>query len=105
MGKPLTITIPHALGATEAKRRIAEGIEHLRQQYASQISRADVAWQGDRADLKVGALGQTINARVDVSEDALRIEIDLPWLLQKLAGPLEAFLTRSGTETLKLGKS
>ena len=57
------------------------------------------------AELKVGALGQTTHARVDVGEDALRIEIDLPWLLQKLAAPLESFLTRSAAETLKIGKS
>ena len=105
MAKTLTITLPHTLGAAEAKRRISGGIESLRQQYASQLSRADVAWRGDRAELKVGALGQTIDARVDVSEDQLHIEVDLPWLLQKLAAPLETFLTRSGSETLKLGKS
>jgi hypothetical protein len=105
MGKPLTVTIPHALGAAEAKRRISEGMDRLRQQYASQITRADIAWQGDRAELKVGALGQTIDARVDVGEDALRIEVDLPWLLQKLARPLETFLARTGADTLKIGKS
>ena len=105
MGKPLTVTIPHSLGAAQAKRRIAEGVESLRQQYASQITRADIAWQGDRAELQVGALGQVITARIDVQEDHLNIEVDLPWLLQKLARPLEAFLTRTGAETLKLGKS
>jgi len=105
MTKPLTITIPHSLGAAEAKRRIFEGIEHLRRQYAAQITRADVVWQGDRAELKVAALGQTTHARVDVGEDVLRIEIDLPWLLQKLARPLETFLSRAGAETLKIGKS
>ena len=105
MGKPLTVTIPHSLGAAQAKRRIAEGVDSLRQQYASQVTRADIAWQGDRAELQVGALGQVITARIDVQEDHLNIEVDLPWLLQKLARPLEAFLTRTGAETLKLGKS
>ena len=105
MTKPLTITIPHSLGAAEARRRISEGIEHLRQQYAKQITRADVVWHGDRAELQVAALGQTTHARVEVSEEALRIEIDLPWLLQKLARPLETFLSRAGAETLKLGKN
>ena len=105
MGKPLTITIPHSLGAAQAKQRIAEGVETLRQQYASQITRADIAWRGDKAELQVGALGQAINARIDVQEDYLRIEVDLPWLLQKLARPLESFLTRTGAETLRIGKS
>ena len=105
MGKPLTVTIPHSLGAAQAKRRIADGVESLRLQHASQITRADIAWQGDRAELQVGALGQVITARIDVQEDHLNIEVDLPWLLQKLARPLEAFLARTGAETLRLGKS
>ena len=105
MGKPLTVTIPHSLGAAQARQRISQGVESLRQQYASQITRADIAWQGDRAELQVGALGQTINARVDVREDHLLIEVDLPWLLQRLTQPVERFLTRVGAETLKIGKS
>jgi hypothetical protein len=105
MAKPLTVTIPHSLGAARAKQRISEEIETLQQQYASQITRADVAWQGDLAQLQVGALGQTINARIDVQEDHLNIEVELPWLLQKLAGPLETFLARTGAETLRLEKS
>ena len=105
MGKPLTVTIPHSLGAAQAKHRIAEGVESLRQQYASQITRADIVWRGDKAELQVGALGQAIHARIDVQEDNLRIEVDLPWLLQKLARPLESFLTRTGAETLKISKS
>ena len=105
MGKPLSVTIPHSLGAAQAKQRISQGVESLRQQYASQITRADIAWQGDKAELQVGALGQVIKARIDVQEDHLRIEVDLPWLLQKLARPLESFLTRTGADTLRIGKS
>ena len=105
MGKPLTVTIPHSLGAAQAKQRIAEGVKSLRQQYASQITRADIVWRGDQAELQVGALGQAIHARIDVQEDHLQIEVDLPWLLQKLARPLESFLTRTGAETLRIGKS
>ena len=105
MSKTLEVTLPHSLGAAEAKRRISSGIENLRQQYSAQISQADIVWQGDHAEMKVGALGQTINARVDVGEDQLHIEVDLPWLLQKLAAPVQAFLTRKGEDTLRLGKS
>ncbi len=104
MAKTLAVTLPHSLGAAEAKRRISSGIESLRQQYAAQLTQADIAWQGDHADLRVGALGQTINARVDVGDDQLHIEVDLPWLLQKLAAPVQAFLTRKGEDTLRLTK-
>ena len=105
MAKTLSVTLAHSLGAVEARRRLNSAIESLRQQYASQISQADIVWQGDHADMKVGALGQTISARVDVGEDQLHIEVDLPWLLQKLAEPVQAFLTRRGDDMLRIGKS
>lgn len=50
-------------------------------------------------------LGQVIHAQIDVREDHLLIEVDLPWLLQRLAQPVERFLTRAGADTLKLEKS
>lgn len=105
MAKPLIVTLPHSLGAAQAKQRISDGCERLRQQYASQVSRTDIAWRGDQAQVKVVALGQTINARIDVHDDHLLIEVDLPWLLQKLAQPVERFLTRTGAETLRIEKS
>ena len=105
MAKTLSVTLPHSLGAAEAKRRISSGIDSLRQQYASQISQAEIVWQDDHAEIKVGALGQTIHARIDVGDDQLHIEVDLPWLLQKLAQPVQAFLTRKGEDTLRIGKS
>lgn len=43
MAKPLIVTLPHSLGAAQAKQRISDGCERLRQQYASQVSRADIA--------------------------------------------------------------
>ena len=105
MAKPLTVIIPHSLGAAKARQRISEGGERLRQQYASQVSRADIAWLGDRAEVTVVALGQAITATLDVHDDHVLIEVDLPWLLQKLAAPLESFLARAGAETLRIGKS
>ena len=32
MSKPLTVTVPHALGAAEARRRLDEGFAQLTQQ-------------------------------------------------------------------------
>ena len=105
MAKTLAVTLPHSLGADEAKRRISNGVETLRQQYATQVTQADIAWRDNHAEMKLTALTQTVTARIDVSDDQLHIEVDLPWLLQKLAEPVQAFLTRKGEETLRIGKS
>ena len=104
MARTVSVTIPHSLGAQEAKRRLADGLETLKTQYADRLSEAQVAWRDNHADLRVGALGQTIDARLDVEAQALRIEVDLPWILAMLAAPLQAALTKTGQETLRIGR-
>jgi len=47
------------------------------------------------------ALGQTAAARVEVLEDALRIEVSLPWLLAKAAKRILPILRKEATLLLE----
>jgi hypothetical protein len=71
MTKPITIDLPHQLGADEAKRRITAGIGRLEQHVPGG---ADVrsSWAGNRLDLVVGAMGQEVNCSIDVQERIVR---------------------------------
>jgi hypothetical protein len=103
MSDSIVIAVPHNLGVDEARRRIAAEIERLRQEYINKFAYSEVAWMGDTANIRVVALAQEAKARIDVSADSVRIEIILPWLLAKLAAPLQAKLTANAKETLALG--
>jgi hypothetical protein len=103
MSDSIVIAVPHNLGVDEARRRIATEIERLRQEYINKFAYSEVIWTGDTADIRVVALAQEAKARIDVSADSVRIEIILPWLLAKLAAPLQAKLTASAKDTLALG--
>ena len=42
-------------------------------------------WSGDRLTFRVRALGQAAAGTVDVADDHVKLEVTLPWLLQKFA--------------------
>jgi hypothetical protein len=50
---------------------------------------------------RVRALGQTAAASIEVLEDALRIEVSLPWLLAKAAKRLLPVLCKEATLLLE----
>jgi hypothetical protein len=103
MSNSIVITLPHRLGAEEAKRRIAGGIELLRRDYIDKLAYSEVNWNGDTANLRVVAFGQTATAQLYVMNDALRIEVQLPWIFAALTGKIQGVLKTSAEESLRIG--
>ena len=103
MSNSIVITVPHRLGAKEAKRRIAEQIELLRRNYIDKLAYSEANWNGDTANLRVVAFGQTATAQVFVLDDALRVEVQLPWILAALTGKIQGILKSNAEESLRIG--
>jgi hypothetical protein len=104
MSNSIVITLPHRLGAEEAKRRITRGIELLRRDYIEKLAYSEVNWNGDdTANLRVVAFGQTATAQLYVMNDAVRIEVQLPWILAALTGKIQGVLKSSAEESLRIG--
>lgn len=102
MSKSIVITVPHALGKDEARRRIAFEIEQLKNVYVGKLAHSEVKWMGDAANIRVVALAQEIRAQIDVAADTVRLEIILPWLFSSLAGRLQSLLATSARDRLAL---
>jgi Putative polyhydroxyalkanoic acid system protein (PHA_gran_rgn) len=84
MSAPLVVSIPHRLGREEALRRMRTGLSRA----ASSIPVLKVdeeRWDGDQMFFRVRALGQAASGHLDVGEDHVRLEVMLPWLLQRFA--------------------
>jgi hypothetical protein len=84
MAAPLVVSIPHRLGPDEAMRRLKTGLTRA----ASSIPVLKVdeeRWDGDRMVFRVRALGQAASGHIDVADDHVRLEVTLPWLLQRFA--------------------
>jgi hypothetical protein len=103
MSNSIVITLPHRLGAEEAKRRIAGGIEILRRDYIDKLAHSEANWNGDTANVRVVAFGQTATAQLYVMNDALRIEVQLPWILATLTAKIQNVLKTNAEESLRIG--
>ena len=100
MTQPIDVSIPHKLGREEAKRRIAGNIGKL-QSHIPGGAAVTSSWVGDRLDLGVTALGQTVDSAITVEEAQVRVHIELPGLLALFAAPIEAMLKAKGPELLE----
>jgi len=53
-------------------------------------------WAGDHLDFQASLLGQSTTGTVDVAEDHVRLEVQLPWVLAMLADKAKALVKRQG---------
>ncbi|MYZ48892.1 polyhydroxyalkanoic acid system family protein [Propylenella binzhouense] len=101
MTKPVVVNIPHNLGRAEAHRRLETGFVRIREQISGKAMAVEEAWQGDRLQFRMSGLGQSVSGRLDVLDDSVRIEVDLPWLLASVADKLRSRIAREGTLLLE----
>lgn len=101
MSAPIVVVIPHRLGKAEASRRLREGLGRARTGFAHLLSVKPATWDGDRVMFQVRALGQTAAASIDVLEHELRLELTLPWFLEKLAHRIMPALRQEATLLLE----
>ena len=95
MSAPLIVSIPHHLGREEATRRLKSGLARA----ASSIPVLQVdeeRWEDNRMIFRVRALGQAASGHLDVADDHVRLEVVLPWLLQRFAEVAQAAIKHRG---------
>jgi hypothetical protein len=95
MAKPLIVSIPHSLGKAEALRRLRSGFSRATASLPF-LTFDEQTWTDDRMTFRAGALGQVVSGTVDVGESDVRLEVILPWVLQKFAQAVQgAFQERA----------
>jgi hypothetical protein len=95
MPAPLVVSLPHRLGREEARHRLKAGL--TRAAASVPVLKVDEErWDGDRMIFRVRALGQAANGHVDVEDDHVRVEVTLPWLLQRFAEVAQAAIKSRG---------
>jgi hypothetical protein len=97
----VTVIVSHTLGKVEAVRRLKEGFARTKGHLGGTIAMEQETWQGDTVHFRIRALGQTAATSILVLEDALHIEVSLPWLLAKAAKSFIPILRREATRLLE----
>ena len=96
MATPISISIPHQLGRTEARRRIEAGFAKTLAGVPGGLGHISQRWEGDRLVFSVAALAQQITGFVDVGDAAVTMEIHLPGVLGLIASGFKSRLQRAG---------
>jgi hypothetical protein len=96
MSAPLVVSIPHRLGREEATRRLKAGL--TRAAFSIPVLKVDEErWEEDRMIFRVRALGQAASGHLDVADDHVRLEVTLPWLLQRFAEVAQVAIKNRGS--------
>ena len=100
MTQPIDVDLPHNLGNDEARRRIANNIHKLEQQIPGG-ARVQSGWSGDQLNLTVMAMGESVNATIDVMETKVHLKVLLPGMLGIFGGLVQAALQKKGSALLE----
>ena len=102
MSAPLIVSIPHKLGREEAIRRLKTGLARAASSVPG-LSVDEERWEDNRMIFRVRALGQAAAGHVDVADDHVRVEVVLPWLLQRFAEAAQAAIRHRADRLLTKG--
>jgi hypothetical protein len=95
MSAPLVVSIPHSLGREEAMRRLKTGLTRAASSVPV-LSVDEERWEDNRMIFRVRALGQAAAGHVDVEDNHVRVEVVLPWLLQRFAEAAQTAIRNRG---------
>lgn len=100
MSAPVEVDLPHKLGRDEARRRVERGFGKL----AGWIPGGQVTqhrWEGDTLSFTVEAMGQRVDARLDVRDTLVNARLELPAMLGMFAGQIQAVLRANAPKLLE----
>jgi hypothetical protein len=97
---PIKFDLPHSLGQAEARRRIENGVGSLKEHIPG-AAEVRSSWTGDQLGLQILAMGQEVNARLDVRESLVHLEMLLPPALAFFARPIELAMRKGGESMLE----
>lgn len=101
MSQPIDVELPHKLGKDEARRRIANNIHKLGDHIPGGAAQVESQWTGDQLGLNVHALGQAVQATIDVEETKVRVRVLLPGMLGMFAPMIQGMLQKKGNVLLE----
>ncbi len=82
------IAVPHTLGRETALERVQTFSDKIQQRHGDKIKDFEQAWEGDRLNFGFKTMGMRIQGGLDVTEESVRVEGDLPFAAAMFKGQL-----------------
>ena len=105
MAETVKVDIPHKLTRETARERISEGFGRIRSEATGGMVKFEDQWTGDHLDFRAQVMGQSIVGRLDILDDHVHVELDLPGFLASIAGKLTGKIQREGQLLLETRKA
>lgn len=100
MAEPVIVDIPHKLGREGARARLAKGVGKIGEMFPGGGT-VQESWQGDTLHFTVTAMGQSVASRLQVFDDRVHAEVDLPPMLALFAGKIREKLEKEAPKLLE----
>jgi putative polyhydroxyalkanoate system protein len=100
MSQPIDVDLPHSLGKDEARRRIANNVHKL-EEHIPGGAQVQSGWNGDQLNLNIAAMGESVNATIDVMDSKVHLRVLLPGMLGMFSGVVHAALQKKGSVLLE----
>ncbi|NCP14746.1 MAG: hypothetical protein GW858_11380 [Sphingomonadales bacterium] len=97
----MRVTLPHDLTKDEVRRRMRAHADEIGSFFPAGLASVTTGWPSeDRMTITANVVGQTIPGGVEIRDNDVVIEMDLPLLLSVMKGPLEAAVKKEGGRLL-----
>ncbi len=97
----MRVRLPHNLEKAEIRRRLEERKDEIVSYFPDGMASLESRWKGeDQMDFVVAIAGQRIRGAVEIEDEFVAIEVDLPLILSFLNSKIEASVRKEGTRLL-----
>ena len=88
----MTIQVEHTLSKQEAKHRIEELFEQLRQEYKNELQTLAVDWAEDTAHIRLQVRGYSTAGTLEIKERVVELDFYMPFLLQVFSKKIKSVI-------------
>ena len=94
-------SIPHPLSLADARDRLDRFIEGLEAKFAESAKDIERSWEGDSLVYSFKTYGIKISGRMDVADDTVTVNGDLPITAMMFKGKIESEIKKNLERLLK----
>lgn len=81
-------SVPHSLTREQAVEKLQHFTDRLKEKMGDQVSDLEQTWEGDRTTFGFTTFGFRITGSVDVQDDAVHVEGELPFAAAMFKGKI-----------------
>ena len=86
----INFDVPHSLSADDAKEKLQKFVEAIQEKFKDQVSDLEQSWQDNDLSFGFKTFGIKIAGKINVSDDKLSVDGDLPISAMMFKGKIES---------------